>query len=115
MIDYTQIWDNGKYKHVRIDGMWNAITEEHYPAEYAEMMAYLAEHPEALVSEPVPPPPTPEQLLSQEMQQLLAYLASTDWYAIRKTMSGKAIPQDVLDKCEAARQRISQIKMEFNK
>ena len=77
---------------------------------YAEVLAYLAEHPEALVPEPVPPPPTPEQLLSQEMQQLLAYLASTDWYRLRKIETGAEIPVDVMTSGAAARARISEIR-----
>jgi len=35
-----------------------------------------------------------------------AYLASTDWYVIRLTETGVAIPQEITEKREAARQSI---------
>lgn len=36
----------------------------------------------------------------------LTYLASTDWYVIRKQETGAEIPQDVLEQRAAARARI---------
>ena len=86
------------------------VTKELDPELFAEVTAYLAEHPEALVCEPVPEPPSVEQLLSQEMQQLLAYLASTDWYRLRKIETGAEIPVDVMTSGAAARARISEIR-----
>lgn len=41
-----------------------------------------------------------------ENQRLLDYLRSTDWYVIRKEETGVAIPQDILDERERARQAI---------
>ena len=46
---------------------------------FAEVEAYLKGHPEALISEPVPPAPTQEELDAREIQTLTSYLASTDW------------------------------------
>jgi len=43
-----------------------------------EVESYLAEHPEALVPEPVPPPPTPEVLTSQARALRDARLAAND-------------------------------------
>jgi len=47
--------------------------------EYAEVQAYLLDHPEALIPEPVPPPPSAEELAAREVAEAKAYLASTDW------------------------------------
>lgn len=44
-----------------------------------EVESYLLDHPEALISEPVPPPPTEEELARQRISEARAYLASTDW------------------------------------
>jgi hypothetical protein len=76
----------------------------------AEVEAYLAEHPEALVDEPVPPPPTKEQIAAQEEQSLMVYLASTDWYAIRYAETGKAIPEAILQERQSARDGISTLR-----
>lgn len=37
----------------------------------------------------------------------LAYLSKTDWYVTRKSETGKAIPEDVLVKRQAARDAIN--------
>lgn len=54
---------------------------------------------------------TPEQLaesvLAQKKNQAREYLASTDWYAARLAETGQAIPADVLEKRQAARQTLS--------
>lgn len=51
--------------------------------------------------------PTQEELdaiaLEQAKQEARAYLASTDWYAIRLADTGEVIPQDVKDKRAEAR------------
>ena len=54
--------------------------------------------------------PSEAERLSAEMGELLAYLTSTDWYAIRLADSGAAISKDVIDKRYAARERISEIR-----
>jgi len=38
-----------------------------------------------------------------------AYLTETDWYVTRKAETGKAIPEDVLAKREAARAAIAEV------
>ena len=88
------IWENGRTK---------AITETDYPYDWAKVSAYLAEHPEALIPEPVPPPPTPEQVAEQARRANLSYLAATDWYSIRYAETGKVIPEDILAKRQVAR------------
>ena len=60
--------------------------------------------------EPVPEPPTQEQLNAEELQQLLAYLASTDWYISRKMERAIDIPPDVATKRLAAIERINILK-----
>ena len=49
--------------------------------------------------EPEPAPPTPEQLAAEAR----AYLASTDWYVVRRSETGEPIPRDVMEKRAAAR------------
>jgi hypothetical protein len=44
-----------------------------------------------------------QQQLNQESR---AYLSSTDWYVIRQQETGVAIPQDILDARQAAREAI---------
>ena len=44
-----------------------------------------------------------QDIINQEAQ---TYLADTDWYVSRQNEDGKAIPQDVLEKRQLARQRI---------
>lgn len=46
---------------------------------------------------------TPEQLQVQANAEARRYLLSTDWYVIRKSETGAAIPQDILDARQAAR------------
>jgi len=77
---------------------------------FAEVEAYLLDHPEALIPEPVPPEPTQEELDAGEVQTLTAYLASTDWYAIRFAETGAEVPNAVLVERQAARDRISELK-----
>jgi hypothetical protein len=79
-----------------------------YP--YTEVQAYLLDHPEAMIPEPKPPEPTQEELDRREEQSLLAYLASTDWYAVRFAETGQAIPEDVVTQRAEARARISEMR-----
>jgi hypothetical protein len=45
-----------------------------------------------------------------EIATLTAYLSSTDWYAVRKAETGKAMPEDVTLARQQARDRISELK-----
>lgn len=47
-----------------------------------------------------------EEAQKQTNKQARAYLASTDWYVIRKEETGAAIPQEILDARAAARASI---------
>jgi hypothetical protein len=51
--------------------------------------------------------------MQQEMQQLLAYLASTDWYVIRAAEVGGPVPNDIGMARDEARARISEIRDTF--
>ena len=53
-----------------------------------------------------PPPPTAEELQAQKNAEARAYLASTDWYVVRKAETGVEIPADVLEKRQAARDSV---------
>ena len=54
--------------------------------------------------------PTEAETLQAEMCELLAYLSSTDWYAIRLADSGEPIPDETKAKRSDARERISEIR-----
>lgn len=45
--------------------------------------------------------------LVEEQDKARQYLASTDWYAVRKAETGKAIPAEVLERRQLARQLLS--------
>lgn len=49
------------------------------------------------------PTPTPEQLAEQAEAEALRYLADTDWYVVRLTETGVAIPEEVITKRAEAR------------
>lgn len=53
-----------------------------------------------------PPPPTAEELQAQKNAEARAYLASTDWYVVRKAETGQEIPADVLQKRQEARDAV---------
>lgn len=50
--------------------------------------------------------PTPEQIQSQINAEARSYLASTDWYVIRKLETGEDIPEEILEERVAARLRV---------
>ena len=52
------------------------------------------------------PPPTAEELQAQKNAEARAYLASTDWYVVRKAETGVEIPADVLAASQAARDSV---------
>lgn len=53
-----------------------------------------------------PQPPTAEELQAQANAEARAYLASTDWYVVRKTETGTEIPADVIAARQAARDSV---------
>ena len=53
-----------------------------------------------------PPPPTAEELQAQANAEARAYLASTDWYIVRKAETGTEIPADILEKRQTARDAV---------
>ena len=53
-------------------------------------------------------PPTPNPQI-QTNAEALAYLASTDWYVIRKQETGAEIPADILAKRQEARDSIVEV------
>lgn len=52
------------------------------------------------------PPKTQEEIQAEVNAQARAYLNSTDWYVVRFAETGVAIPQDILNARQAARERI---------
>lgn len=57
------------------------------------------------------PPKTEAQILAEKIAEAKAYLASTGWYIERLNdpSSGKAVPQEVLDKRAEARVIINEL------
>lgn len=53
-----------------------------------------------------PPQLAEDQIQAQENATALAYLASTDWYVVRKLETGVAIPADIATARQAARDAI---------
>jgi len=100
--NYTIIINGNTY------GVCDNNPKEPYTKEMVE--AYLADHPDALIPEPVPPEPTQEELDKREEQELRGYLAKTDWYAIRFAETGKEVPLEVVTNRANARARISELR-----
>ena len=68
-------------------------------------------------------PPKPVEVLAEEgvdwavkemdrreIIALASYLAGTDWYATRRSETGKGIPEDIGGKRQEARDRISELR-----
>ena len=112
---YGPIWKRNDGSYTINDGTYHATEDYPQGIQPAEVEAYLAEHPEALVPEPVPPAPSAEELARQEEQTLLAYLASTDWYVIRQTETGGVmeVPFQISQDRTLARDRISELRNEI--
>jgi hypothetical protein len=56
----------------------------------AEVSAYLIDHPEALIPEPVPPEPTEEELAARRVAEIIAELDRLDRASIRPIRAGEA-------------------------
>ena len=72
-----------------------------YGGNIADYEALIAEIEAAFIPEP-PYIPTQEDTNAEAR----AYLNSTDWYVVRFAETGVAIPQDILDARQAARDSI---------
>lgn len=57
-----------------------------------------------------PPKPSQEELARQRINELENYLRNTDWYVIRFVEEGTAIPDEVKEKRQWAREEISELK-----
>lgn len=56
-------------------------------------------------------PEKPQSEINQErINELQAYLTSTDWYAVRMAETGVAIPQDVVTARASAREEVSTLR-----
>lgn len=111
MIDFTKgVFQSGEFLKIFLNGNWCNINESGYHDRWSEVQAWLAEHPEYVIAEDLPPAPTPEELVAIEIAEKLAYLASTDWYVIRFADSGVAVPDDIKAERAAARARIDELK-----
>ena len=57
------------------------------------------------------PAPTEEEKAEARLAESLAYLAETDWYAIRFAETGVAVPEEVKARRQAAREEIDAIRL----
>ena len=57
-----------------------------------------------------PPAPTEEERIRQRVAELERYLSQTDWYAIRFADTGEAIPTEIKQKRQDARDEISALR-----
>lgn len=76
----------------------------------AEVRKYLADNSIVPLEEPPESQPSSDQLRSAELETLVAYLASTDWYIARYVETGIAIPDEVRASRAAARTRIDELR-----
>jgi hypothetical protein len=58
--------------------------------DIAEVEAYIIDHPEALIPEPVPPEPTEEELAARRVAEIIAELDRLDRASIRPIRAGEA-------------------------
>ena len=79
---YLYTFANGNHA-VELDGFPCTINESEYPEAWAEVFAYLSEHPKALVPEPVPPPPSPKEVEAARIAGIKAKLAELDAQSAR--------------------------------
>lgn len=61
----------------------------------------------------IAPKPTELELRTERIVELLNYLTSTDWYAVRFAEAGVEIPDEIKAKRQAAREEISRLREEF--
>lgn len=60
------------------------------------------------------PQPSEKEILENEINQLEFYLKSTDWYAIRFADTGIEIPEEIKQKRQEARLKISNLREKLN-
>lgn len=63
-----------------------------------------------LGQEPSPPEKPQAEINQERINELQAYLTSTDWYAVRMAETGVAIPNDVVTARASAREEISTLR-----
>lgn len=88
--------------HFHPTGAWYRVPADDSDLK-SEVESYLAEHPEALVPEPVPPEPSAEELAARRIQELKSKLYDIDVKTARPARLvalGRATQED-LDKLNA--------------
>ena len=61
-----------------------------------------------------PPPPSEEEINQNRLNELENYLKNTDWYAIRYADTGVAIPFEIKQARQEAREEISTLRETLN-
>lgn len=98
MIDINKgIIQSGQFLKVCLNGNWCNINMQEYPEAWAEVTAYLASHPEALVPEPVPPPPSAEELKARRVAEIKAEILALDAATIRPLRAGETARVDEIE------------------
>jgi hypothetical protein len=95
--------EQGTIIHPRPDGTYvlpgfGHITKEYCPDVFAQVETYLTEHPESLVPEPVPPPPSAVELRARRIAEIKAEILALDAATIRPMRAGET---DRVDEIEA--------------
>jgi len=97
------------YRLIEVDGVPTAY-------EYHEEGTYTAEEAENMVKYGTTTPTDAqiknlddESAVFRSNKDARRYLADTDWYVVRKTETGEAIPDDITTARQEARDRIQDI------
>jgi uncharacterized protein (DUF427 family) len=89
-------------EHIKDDG-----TVEYIAENIEELKALAAEAESKRVKVELTEEQVAETILNQQKHEAREYLNTTDWYVHRMSETGKAIPDDVLEKRQTARETLS--------
>lgn len=56
-----------------------------------------------------------EEIKNRKKIELESYLSDTDWYAVRYAETGVAVPEDIKNKRQSAREELSRLREELEK
>jgi len=87
-----------------VEGIGIGIIVKADEPEYAEIQAYLAEHPEALQDEPLPPPPSDAELEAKAEATRQALFAENDkplMMYMRRLLAGDETARAGFEACNA--------------